>query len=176
MRIRKINPNDIETKSIVKKYCIESIPIEEISIFNSVFARSLASDLFINNLFEDADLSLCSCDNKGVVIFFAFFINYEDNIELRFASPNTTLKLSPPIMRQHFYNLCLYAVNYFKNDRINGKVYRVNKRNGYKLFLVRYIKAITYVENDDKDYDDVYLTKESILDHCEKLKTEGNWN
>jgi hypothetical protein len=79
-------------------------------------------------------------------------------------------------MRFCFYSLCLYAMEYFVADKMSGTIRREKKKNPFKIFLKRYIKAMTYTEKPDKDYDSVYLTKESILNHCEKLKTKGNWD
>lgn len=90
-------------------------------------------------------------------------------IDLYFAMPNTKLNLSPAVMRHCFYQLCLEAIKHFSIEEIKGKIFRKNKKNGMKLFFKRYIKAMTYEEIEDKPYDYVYLSKESILDHYEKL-------
>ena len=176
MKIQKVNFNDDSSNIIIKKYCIESSPFESIDIHNSISFRDIASENFVKSLEDECQLCICSVNADGEYLFFAFFQKKYDYINLHFALPNTSLKSSPIEMRDCFYDLCLHAIDYFDIEEIRGEVFRVSKKNSYKIFLKRYIKAITYQENEDLDHDLVYLNRESMLNHCEKLKIQSNRN
>ena len=70
----------------------------------------------------------------------------------------------------------LYALNYFGKDSMTGTIMRKNKKNPFKMFLKRYVKAIEYKETKDNTNDLIYLSKKSIINHCEKLKFKSNWD
>lgn len=175
MRVCPVNFSDEESLVVIKKYCIESSPFVEMDVNKSISFRAIAAEGFIRSLDEDCRLSIRCVSDELEDLFFAFFKkNNNEEIVLHFAMPNTNLKQSPSEMRDCFYKLCLYALDKLKVDKIKGKVIRISKKNSYKLFLKRYIKAMTYQENKDSDYDSVYLTRKSIEDHCEKLKVSSN--
>ena len=177
MRVEQVDFSNEKCNTIIKKYCIESSPFSSIDIHKSISFRSVASENFVKSLEHECRLSLCSISPEGEYLFFAFFKkNNNDSIELHFALPNTNLKQSPSQMRNCFYDLCLHALDKLKVEEIEGEVIRVSKKNSYKIFLKRYIKAMTYKENEHSEYDSVYLNRESILAHCEKLKIQSNRN
>tara|TARA_R110002153_G_scaffold5393_3_gene25281 strand:- start:5585 stop:6202 length:618 start_codon:yes stop_codon:yes gene_type:complete len=177
MSVELVNFDNEESNLIIKKYCIESSPFASIDNNKSISFRDIASDNFVKSLEHECRLSVCSVSSGGDYLFFAFFKkSNNDFIDLHFALPNTNLKLSPVEMRVCFYDLCIYALDKLGVEEIEGKVMRVSKKNSYKIFLKRYIKAITYKENEHSEYDHVYLNRESILAHCEKLKIQSNRN
>lgn len=176
LKIEKINFDDSAFLSLIKKYCLQSAPFGEIDHLNSIKSRNKATERYIDFLKQSCGFCVCCKDVFGDYIFFAFFKPYKkSSIELVFAFPNTEKSNDISILRRSFYNLCLEAISEYNIDTIKGKIFRRNKKNNYKIFLKRYIKAIKYTENEDKNHDFVYLDKESILKHREKLKIQGNW-
>lgn len=177
MSVELVNFDNEESNLIIKKYCIESSPFESIDSNKSISFRDIAAENFVKSLEHECRLCVCSVSSSGDYLFFAFFKkSNNDFIDLHFTLPNTNLKLSPVEMRVCFYDLCIYALDKLGVDKIEGKVIRVTKKNSYKIFLKRYIKAISYKENEHSEYDHVYLTKESILNHREELQIQSNRN
>lgn len=176
MIIKKIDFNDEKAIYLIKKYCLLSAPFGEIDHLNSISSREQSTIKYINEL-KKCDLSICCLSDEGDYLFFIFLYNLNNScLDLEFALPNTANNPSTDLMRRCFYSLCLYGMDELNATEMIGTIRRQKKKNAYKVFLKRYIKAITYTENKDKKHDNVYLTKESILNHCEKLKAEGNWN
>ena len=175
-KIEFVDFGDQESNNIIKKYCLHSAPFDQIHNFYSISCRDIASENFLDRLKEKCQLSIAAKSEEDY-LFFTFFKKDKGGfIDLYFAMPNTNLNLSADIMRHNFYSLCLYAIDHFSMDNIEGLIYRKNKKNSMKLFFKRYIKAMTYKENEDLPYDSVYLTKESILNHREKLQVQSNRN
>lgn len=176
MKIQKINFQDPEFLSLINFYLLNSGPFPRINDLKSFSAKQIAINEYIETLSE-LDLSLVLTDDDGGFVLFVFFDDTEgDCIDLEFAFPNHTIVPSVDLIRNSFYSLCLHALNYFGKESISGTIRRKNKKDPFKSFLKRYIKALEYKEIKDKPHDLVYLSKESILDHCEKLKTKGDWH
>lgn len=175
MKIEKIDFNDQEFISLINVYLLQSNPIPRIDGLSSLSAKQIAINQYIEVLSE-LDLSIAA-KNNGEYLFFIFVDKLDDGgLDLEFAFPAINIMEDFVSSRLCFYSLCLYAMEYFGADRMSGTIRRQKKKNPFKIFLKRYIKAITYTENKDKKHDNVYLTKESILNHREKLKAEGNWD
>lgn len=167
--IENVDFKDPEASRLIKKYCLHSAPFDYVSNFNSISSREASSESFIELLEHQCHLSIAAKSKEGEYLLFIFLKKKIKVIDLYFAMPNTKLNLSPAVIRYCFYRLCLEAIKHFSIEEIKGKIFRKNKKNGMRLFFKRYIKAMTYEEIEDKPYDYVYLSKESILDHYEKL-------
>ena len=174
VKIEKINFNDKKFISLINFYLVKSNPVPRISNITSFSAKQLAINEYINTL-SDLDLSIACVDDKGNYLFFVFLDKLSNgSLDLEFAFPNSSVSSNVDLMRSCFYSLCLYGLDYFKCDNIEGTIRRQKKKNPFKVFLKRYIKAISYEEREDLKHDFVYLNRESILKHCEKLKIQGN--
>ena len=176
MKIQKINFQDREFLSLIKFYFLNSGPFPRINDLKSFSAKQIAINEYIETLSE-LDLSLVLTDDDGGYVFFLFVDDTNDDyIDLEFCFPASNIMEDFKYSRLCFYSLCLHALNYFGKESITGTIRRKNKKDPFKSFLKRYIKALEYKEIKDKPHDLVYLSKESILDHCEKLKTKGDWH
>jgi len=157
-------------QDLLKTYCLRSSPFGEIDYIKSINGRNRASEKYVSFLKENCSLPIAVRNENNEYLFFAFFNHIKDShIDLIFAFPNTKLESDIPTMRLCFYELCLTAFNYLKCDNIIGKVFRREKKNAYKFFLKRYIKALTYTENKDKEFDEVYTDKQTLIKEYEKL-------
>jgi len=174
VRIEKIDFNDKEFISLINFYLLRSSPIPRIDNLHSFSAKSLAINEYIETL-SGLDLSVACIDDDGGYLFFVFLDKLSDGcLDLEFAFPNMPNNPSTDLMRDCFYRLCLYGLNHFGCDKIKGTIRRQKKKNPFKIFLKRYIKAISYKENQGCEHDSVYLNRESILVNCEKLKIQSN--
>jgi len=169
MKIEKIDFQDEDFRRLIKKYCLNSLPFSEIEEASSLSSRTAATEKYIKNTLTKSDVSICARSNRGEYLFFTFFKKGENRLNLSFAFPNQELKQTISEMRVCFYKLCLKAIKKTKIEKITGSIRRKNKKRAYEICLKRYGKAITYVENEGKGFDNVYLTKESILKHYEEL-------
>ena len=173
MKIEKIDFNNKKFISLINFYLLRSSPIPRIDNLHSFSSKNLAINEYIDTL-SDLDLSIACVDNNNY-LFFVFLDKLSDGyLDLEFAFPNMPDNPSIDLMRDCFYRLCLYGLDYFECDKIKGTIRRQKKKDPFKTFLKRYIKAISYKENKESKYDLVYLSRESILTHCEKLKIQGN--
>ena len=176
MKIQKIDFNNEGFLTLIKSYLWDSEPIPKISQLRSVSAKNVAIDQYIEILSE-LGLSIAALNDDNEYLLFVFINTKEEGLlDLEFAFPNSYISSNTRLMRMCFYSLCLYAMGYLKINNMHGTLRRQNKKNGFKFFLKRYIKAISYTENDEHQYDSVYLTKESILKHREQLKSKSNWD
>jgi len=169
MKIEKIDFQDENFRRLIKKYCLSSAPFGEIEIATSLSSRIAAVEKYTRNTLVKSDLSICAKSNSGEYLFFAFFVDEGDKLNLTFAFPNQEVKQTASELRLCFYKICLKAIKKTKTKCIVGLVFRSNKKNAYKIFLKRYIKAMTYIENKEGGADIVYLSKESILKHYEEM-------
>ena len=169
MKIEKIDFQDENFRRLIKKYCLSSAPFGEIERATSLSSRIAAVERYVKNTLVKSDLALCAKSNSGEYLLFAFFLDEGNRLNLTFAFPNQEIKQTASEIRLCFYKICLKAIKKTKIEEIIGLVFRHNKKNAYKIFLKRYIKAMTYVENKEGGADLVYLTKESILKHYEEM-------
>jgi len=175
VKIEKIDFNDQEFISLINIYLLHSNPIPRIDGLSSLSAKQIAINQYIEVLSE-LDLSIAA-KNNSEYLFFIFVDKLDDGgLDLEFAFPAINIMEDFISSRLCFYSLCLYAMEYFGADKMSGTIRRQKKKNPFKIFLKRYIKAITYTENYKQQYDSVYLTKESILKHREQLKSKSNWD
>lgn len=176
MNIEEVNFNDEDVVYLIKKYCLYSAPFGQIGYLNSISSRERSINQYIKVL-KNCELAIAAVNGGGDYLFFLFIgETSKKGLSLEFAFPNPCISSNISLMRFCFYNLCLHAMDFFRKEEISGIIRRQNKKNPFKMFLRRYIKAISYTENDEQQYDSVYLTKESILKHREQLKSKSNWD
>ena len=87
MTITTVDFKDKKFQDLVKYYCLNSSPFEEVDSLFSISSVNLESERYINKL-SRCDLSICATSDSGEYIFFAFFNEKENEIDLHFAFPN----------------------------------------------------------------------------------------
>ena len=176
MKISNIDFEEIKFRDLFLKFCLDSCPLKEME-YGSRTVKSLQCYNYLETL-KSTDLSITIKDSDNNYLFFCFLNDTkEDYIDLEFCFPvSNIMEELVHDSRLCFYSSCLYAIDFFKKEKIIGKIRRNNKKNPFKVFLKRYVKGLKYIEKQDKNSDSVYLIKDSIIKHCEKLKIKSNWN
>ena len=174
MKICKINFSENNFKNDFLNFCLSSEPFEEVE-YGSRSLKNFQSITYLNSL-NNSDLPIVIIDNNEINVFYAFFNIKNNDLDLEFCFPALNIMEDFEYSRLCFYSLCLYALNYFGKDSMTGTIMRKNKKNPFKMFLKRYVKAIEYKETKDNTNDLIYLSKKSIINHCEKLKFKSNWD
>lgn len=170
MKIEKVDFNNKSFNFLINLYFSRSIPYGE--SLSSLSSRSAESQNLIRNL-KSCQLSLASVLNDGEYAFFMFFKEEKKGLNLFFAFPNLSKQITNKIKVISIYKMLFEAFDFFKVDEIYGDIERVHKKNNYKNWLKRYL-SVKYVENEGKEFDQVFFNKDKVKKHYEKLSISSS--
>jgi len=152
------------------EFCFKSKPTPAMEC-GSIIRRQQAINDYLNELRSTSELSISVVSKTGEHIFPAFFRRIDEtSVNLLFAFPNSKITNDLSLMRACWCSLCNEAFDYFGVTEIRSDIFRKHKLKSYKAFIKRFANVAEYIENKDKDYDSIKITKELITRHHEEFK------
>ena len=170
MKVLKINFDDPKFISMFNRFCFESKPITSMEC-SSINLRIRAINEYMQYLKDSSEFFIAVVSDSGEYIYSAFFKRTDDNfVNLLFALPNHDITSDIKLMRACWCLLANECFEHFGLTEIRSDIFRKHKLKSYIKFIKRSLNIAEYIENKNKEYDSIRITKELVIKYNENLQ------
>jgi len=163
MITKSLNLADPDFLSSFNEYCLFSKPYKNLEC-GSISLREENIKKYLKTLKNESDLIDSAINKNNKHSFFLFTKKKEDHLEIQFLFPNRLIKQTSKETVKSFYLLCIKQLEASGYEFLKGEILRNHKKQSYKKFLKRFVRAVSF-DNENN----ITIHKEKLIKEYEKM-------